>query len=254
MSHFDTLLRQLVSLTTAGFFALAPSIASASIPAAYFPKYKFKLAHSDSGTVQEIPVGQSFLSLTAANTKSRRPASINRAAQTVAAPSKIFYGENGTSISPELIANYNHVKASEKPIDISSIIPLDMKPTHDSAAVFSQVADQSLTTLFNSPELRESSIGQTATAVEQKMKQEVVIGSEDPESTQHKLNFNVQAFQATAQVQYTGLTNAALKYKIAKNELAMEVFEKVASNQDVVLSHSISSADRVSEVSFRWSF
>jgi len=205
----------------------------ASIPSYYFPSYSYQYQSVDP---------------------TRAPASINRAAIMVSTPSKIFYGDDGQSISPELIANFNQVKFNDKPLDIVLIIPLDMQPTNDSSVVMAQVADRSMTSFLNSESVRQSSVGQAATTVEQKMKQEVIIGGDDPKSVQHKFNFNVQAFQALAQVQYSGVTNAAIKYKIAESKVAVEMFEKLPGDRDLVFSHTMGREDRLSELSVRWTF
>lgn len=214
--------------------SLASSFAQAAIPQCYFPAYSYQ-----------------YMDVSSSN---RAPASINRAAIMISAPSKIFYGEDGQSISPELIANYNQIKSNDKPLDMRMIIPLDMQPSSDSASVMAQVADRSMTSFLNSQTVRESSLGQTATKVEQKMKQEVVFGGEDAKSVQHKFNFNLQAFQALAQVQYTGITNAAIKYKIAESKVAIEMFERLSGNRDIIVSHTMGRENRLSELSMRWSF
>lgn len=211
---------------------IAPAFSWAAVPYFYYPAYSYQVI---------LPQD------------SRSPASINRAAIMISTPSKIFYGEDGTSISPELIANFNHIKTADKPLDASSIIPIDMQPSTDQNLVFAQVADRSMNTLLNSETVRQSTVGRAATTVEQKMKQEVVFGG-DRKSVQHKLNFNVQAFQALAQIQYTGYTNAAIKYKIAAAQLDLEVYEKFSGNRDLVLSHSITRDNRLSGLSMRWNF
>ena len=184
----------------------------------------------------------------------RAPASINRVAISLVAPSRVFYGEDGKSLSPELIANFNLVKLQEKPMDTAQMIPTDMKPSDNSSEVFSKVADKSVASLMNSEAIRETAFGRAATQVEERMKAQVLMGGNSPKSIQHKLNFNMQAFQATAQVQYTGFTNANLKYKIAENKLGLEVFERVTRNKDLVMSHTISTLNRLSEISLRWNF
>jgi hypothetical protein len=215
--------------------SMAPSFSWAAIPFFYFPAYSYQY-------------------VTPQQQDSRTPASINRAAIMVSTPSKIFYGEDGTSISPELIANFNHIKTADKPWDASSIIPIDMVAPNDQNLLFAQVADRSMNSFLNSEAVRGSTVGQAATTVEQKMKQEVVFGGESSASIQHKLNFNVQAFQALAQVQYTGYTNAAIKYKIASAQLDVEVFEKFSGNRDLVFSHTITKENRISGMSMRWNF
>lgn len=203
---------------------------------------------------QEVVFG-SFAASSGVNQCSRAPAAINRAALSIVQPSKIFYGEDGgDALSPEMIANFNVIRHDEKPLDVASLIPMDMQPTDSSSEVFSQVADKSMTTILNSEAVRGSTIGQAATKVEQKLKTEVTIGGSEPKSIQHKLNFSAQAFQATAQVLYTGFTNAALRYKIAEHKLGVEVFEKVTGNKDVVMSHTMTPEDRLSEISVRWNF
>jgi hypothetical protein len=212
---------------------MAPSFSWAAIPFFYFPAYSYH-----SATPQD----------------SRTPASINRAAIMVSTPSKIFYGEDGTSISPELIANFNHIKTADKPLDASSIIPIDMVASNDQSLVFAQVADRSLNSFLNSQAVRESTVGQAATTVEQKMKQEVIFGGENTASVQHKLNFSVQAFQTLAQIQYSGYTNAAIKYKIASAQVDVELFEKFSGNRDLVFNHTITKENRMSGMSMRWNF
>ena len=172
----------------------------------------------------------------------------------VSKPSKIFYGDDGEPISPELIANFNQVKASEKPWDPQEMIPIDMQPTNSASQVAAQVADRTATTLWNSPTIRESSIGHAATTVEETLKQEVVLGDSRPQSIQHKFNFNVQAFQTLAQIQYSGFTNAAIRYKITESKFAFELFEKITGNKDLVVSHTIGREDRLSAMSVRWTF
>lgn len=183
---------------------------------------------------------------------SRAPAAINQAVLVQVNPEQVFSSENGKPISPDLIANYNQVKALEQPLDVTQLIPMDLSPTRDSSEVFSRVADKSATTYFNSPAVRATSLGQSATSVEKSLKQEIIFGRNP--SVQHKLNFNFQAFQSLAQMQYSGITNAAVKYKANESKLALEIFEKLRGGKDLVLSHTISPADRVSQVSLRWKF
>lgn len=260
MSHFEMeiKLQKILKISIACLLSVAPCFSQAAVPASYFPAYSFQLAQMEEIPSQErAPVALSenrSLEKARVFRQKRRPSSINRAAMMMAAPSKVFYGENGKALSPDLIANFYQFKATEKPMNMAEIIPMDMQPTDDSNQVLSRVADRTLTTFFNSKAVRESSLGRTATEVEKKMKQEVVLGGHGPKSIQHKLNFSLQAFQALAEVDYSGFTNAALKYKIAENKLAFEVFEKLSGNRDLVLSHTVARVDQVSEVSMRWTF
>jgi hypothetical protein len=250
----ETTIKRIIQFYIAWVFLITPVFSSA-LPMKFNTSTSYNRQNFSGSMQSPVMVISRKSVLRVVKSKARMPAAINRAALMVTSPSRIFYGENGTSLSPELIAEFNRVRAMEKPFDPSEIIPLDMHPTNNSSEIFSQVADRSMKTIMNSKTVRKSYLGQTATIVEKKMKQAVIIGaSDDPEAVQHKLNFNHQAFQATAQVEYTGVTNAALKYKIDESKLALELFEKVATGQDLVVSHSISPSDNLSQVSYRWNF
>jgi hypothetical protein len=175
----------------------------------------------------------------------RRPSAVSRDVMRLQKPVS-------TAFSAELISSYNYVKSTEKPFDMVQLVPTDLSPTSDSSAVLSQVADRSLSTLLNSSEMRATPIGRTATSVEQKMKQEVVVSGGGP--VQHKFTFQVQAFQAIARVDYKGFANASLKYKASESSLALEIWEKVTRTRDLVVSHISKPQDRVSSVGMRWNF
>jgi hypothetical protein len=180
----------------------------------------------------------------------RKPASINRAVLTIVRPSKVF-GLEGEFISPELIDTYNHIHAQQKPFDIGQIVPMDMQPSDNSNLIFSKIADRSVSVFMNSSEVRSTPFGKTTTSVEQKLKQDVTIEQGD---IKHKIAFSIQAFQATARVDYTGYINATLKYQANEASTGLEVFETVSKGKDLVVSHTTKPDDRVSTVSMRWNF
>lgn len=184
----------------------------------------------------------------------RTPASINRAVSAIATPSRIFYGHDGDAISPDLIATFNAIRAQEEKIDASKFIPLDLVPSKDSSMVFSRMADKSMQTMFNSVEFRQSSIGTATIAVQESLKTEVSVKKTKPSAVEHRIKFDVQAFQTLAQVRYSGVTNAALKYFAATEKLSLEVAEKISTNNDLILSHSIEPSNRISQVVVQWNF
>lgn len=183
---------------------------------------------------------------------SRNPSAINRAVLAITEPSPIFYGQDGKSLSPQLIATYNQVKAEEKLFDMSQIVPLDLPPTDDGHIVFSRIADQSVSSFFNSPEIKQSQFGKTAVEVESKLNQNVNIGNSG--SIQHKLNLNFQAFQSSAVVQYVGFTNVSLKYKALEHKVGFEVSENIGFNKKFSVNHSVNPEQYLSTMNFHWSY
>jgi hypothetical protein len=181
----------------------------------------------------------------------RNPAAINRAAIAMATPSKIL--NISKEISPELLYTYQKLKAEQKPFDVSQVLPSDLTPTNDSNLVFSKIADRSLSSFFNSEQLRATPIGRTATQVEQKMKQDISIKANKIE---HKFTFQIQAFQTIAKIDYRGLTNASLKYQASNSTMGLEVFDRLprTKNKDLVISHVANNTERISSLSVRWGF
>ncbi len=185
----------------------------------------------------------------------RMPASIGPGGS-LAAPSKIFFGQSGDPLPPDLVAIYHSVKeqeAAQEHFQTTDVIPLSLQPTQNMTDVVNKIADRSTSTLLNSKTFRESSVGQTTTKVENTLKKEVVIQSDEPRAVQHKFNFNYQAFQSEARIQYTGYANASMTYKVSEETLGLEVAEPIG-HQDLIVSHKVSPQDKFSQVSLRWSF
>lgn len=165
---------------------------------------------------------------------------------------KKTYSSPEVCFGPDVIQSYNQVKSDMKPVDFSQIVPLDLVPSDDSNRVFSKIADHSLSSLFNSDAMRATPLGQTATEVEQKMKQDLILA--DQGRVQHKLTINVQAFQTLAKIDYSGFTNASLQYQARDSSLNFEVSEKINRTRDLILGHLQKPSDRISSMSVRWSF
>jgi hypothetical protein len=185
--------------------------------------------------------------------KNRSPASINRGVQALATPSKLLY--NGeTLISADLIENYRRVQAERRGYDVDDFIPTNLQPSDDSSYVMAAIADKSLNTVFNRPEIRESALGRAATRVEKSLNKEVVVGGNSQNDIEHRFNFQLQAFQSQAQLRYDGITHAALSYQARSAVTSFEVFEKILRSKEVVVSHELRPDQRVSQVSLRWSW
>lgn len=179
---------------------------------------------------------------------------ISHGVQALAAPSKLLY-DGEVLISADLIDNYKRVQAEREDMKVSDFIPTNMKPSRDSGYVMSVIADRSMNTILNQPQFRESSLGRTANKVEKSLNQEVTFGGDKAKNEiQHKLNFQVQAFQSQAQIKYEGFTNAAVLYRAVNSAVTFEVFDKLPTvrQQQVVLSHELRPDEKISRLSVRW--
>lgn len=175
----------------------------------------------------------------------RKPSSINQGT---------LYQVIPTMLSAQLVHDYQTLKSQEKSLDVAKFVPMNLTPTENSGLVFSKIADHSMQSLMNSPEFKNTRFGQTASTVEHSLKQEVVFGGQEENGVKHKINFQVQAFQAAATIDYTGYTNARLTYQASTADLGLEVYKKLNSKRDLVLSHNMRPDQRLSQVSVRWNF
>lgn len=172
----------------------------------------------------------------------RAPAAINRAAVAQA-----------NLLSPELIQNFNEVKASMKAFDASQMLPTDLQPSQSESDVFNRIADHSLSNWFNSPEMKATPIGRTATEVEKKVSTDVTI-TDAKANIDHKVSFHILAFQALAKIDYSGYVNASFKYRATDTATIFELQEPLANHKEVYINHTTRPDDRISEAGVRWSF
>jgi len=137
------------------------------------------------------------------------------------------------------------------PADLNS---LDGKERQNEGAVASKFGDKAIQEWWNSPEMRNSSFGRTATTVEKSLKTEVSVPSKSKKGVDHKVSFQVLALQSAAKMEYKGWTNASLNYDARKRASKVEVSEKIMRNKDLTLSHTATAQEDISAVGVRWNW
>lgn len=187
---------------------------------------------------------------------SRGPASSDRLLVALAKPSKWF----GAGTFVPAPARQKNPATEQAHLDASNYIPSDMAidpelPSQQKGEiVVNRIADHSLTHYFNSPDFRKTSLGRTATDVEKKVKQEVVLKGASKDSIEHKFNFQVQAFQTLAKVEYIGFAQFSVSYNFRYETADMELAEKINARQSISLVHSRAPSESKSHVRMSWSF
>lgn len=140
--------------------------------------------------------------------------------------------------------------------DLGKILPSDLNTVagRDAGVVLTRIGDKALQHWFDSPQVRESAMGRTATTIEKKMKTEVAVPGGTDGEVDHKVSFQVLALQSSTKVEYKGWTNAAWNYDMRDRASRVEVSEKVWRNKDLTLSHTATAQEDVSAVGVRWSW
>ena len=142
-------------------------------------------------------------------------------------------------------------RVQELGLDFGMIIPSRLSPVSDVSGVSSQLLDHSVSAIFNNGIVKNSFVGRAAYTVEKKMKAEVALGGNDPDSTPHNIKFQVKASETKAVMEYRGLTNADLSYSIGGRKTRLEIYEKISDDSNLVYTHSDEPSDRRDVLSLR---
>lgn len=137
------------------------------------------------------------------------------------------------------------------PADLAT---LDAEERANAGYVATKFGDKAIQQWMDSPEVRASSLGRTATSVEKAMKTEVSVPSKSKTGVDHKVSFQVLALQTTAKMEYKGWTNAAASYDARKGASKVEVSEKLFRDKDLTVSHTATAQEDVSAVGVRWNW
>jgi hypothetical protein len=141
---------------------------------------------------------------------------------------------------------------------LNTTIPGNLAPSQSETEVLRRFGDQAIQNWLNSPEVRNSGFGKTASRVENAMKVEASIKSAPlspgGQAIDHKFSFQYLALQSQTKVEYKGWTNAMLRMDSGKNETAMEISERVLKNKDLVISHVKNPIENRSTMGLRWSW
>ncbi len=149
-------------------------------------------------------------------------------------------------------ADLRHVdRVHEIAVDYAMVIPGKLNPVRDVGGVGSQILDHTLTNIFNQGAIKNSFVGRAAETVEKKMKAEVAIGGDEPDSIQHNIKFQVKASETKASMEYRGVTNADVSYSIAARKTNVEIFESLGERSNLVYTHSDEPNDRRDVLSLR---
>lgn len=130
------------------------------------------------------------------------------------------------------------------------ILPKNVEDGESGNSVISEMIDNSFSLWWDKSPVKQTSIGQVADKVDKKLKTEVNLGKSTDNKTEHKLSVRVLAMQALAKLEYKGWVRAGLNYDARASKTQAEVLENISSNQDLKLSHSVSSDGNMSQLSW----
>jgi hypothetical protein len=136
--------------------------------------------------------------------------------------------------------------------DKNKIIPNSIHEEQTATEVLAQMADNTFSLWWETTPLRHTAVGKAADEAEKKLN--VKAEYEDKNKVKHAFNFKVLAMQALARIEYKGWVRAAISYDARAAKTEAEVSEKLNTNQDLVISQSITTAESKSQIGLRWSW
>lgn len=152
----------------------------------------------------------------------------------------------------------NELPATFTKEEINKYLPSQLVATDSSQTNLRKMSDRAMQVWIKSPTMQQFSVVQSAQVVEKAMKAEVDFGGGDPDSgenqIQHKVNFQIQAFQALSKVDYKGFVNASITYNLRDQTAGLEVREKILRDKDLYVNHSTSRLENLSSVGVKWNF
>jgi len=135
--------------------------------------------------------------------------------------------------------------------DVAKVIPTELQPGEDQNEIGLKIADRSANSITQGDFFRQSDIGRAANAVQNSLKTEMSLGGGEGHTT-HNIQMQVLAFEQKAFIRYAGFTHFKMTYLNYKNDLDLEVSEKIGDNTDFVLTHDVNAS--LSAANVRWSF
>ncbi len=133
---------------------------------------------------------------------------------------------------------------------LNKVIPSKIESNESANHFLSKMADNSVSLIWNTSDLKKTSLGRVADNAEKKLNMQTTV--EGKNNVNHSFSFKVLALQTLARLEYSGWFKGALSYEAHEAKTEAEFSEKINKNQDFVISQSLTSAESKSRVGLRW--
>ena len=134
----------------------------------------------------------------------------------------------------------------------------NLSPADNQKTLVAKIVDNSINYWWDNSGIKNTKIGQAVETVQNKVRADVNLGSTGSDKsanvTNHKLSVRLLAAQSLAKVEYFGWFKAAFTYNAKTSTAETELYENLANNKALVVSHTVSALERRSQVSFRWNW
>lgn len=132
--------------------------------------------------------------------------------------------------------------------DVATVIPTDMPSVANGNTVRDRILNRSINSILKSPMVMNNFFMKAAKKVEQTANmsvntKEAASKKGEPE-TEHKFNFNVEAFKREARLSYSGYIDSKIEYKMQDNSIRVSVEESLSKNSKIAVTHLTNSTEQ----------
>lgn len=133
---------------------------------------------------------------------------------------------------------------------INEVIPLDLKPTDSGMVIFNRIADRSFQKIINSDTFKSTPLGAINEKVKEQTKIELSVKPQG-DKVAHKLKAQVQPFQQSATLSYTGYIGVDYSLQPANDTQKIKV-EEIIADKRIYYETTQGPLERLQQVGVRW--
>ncbi|MEY4617323.1 MAG: hypothetical protein RJB66_2283 [Pseudomonadota bacterium] len=133
---------------------------------------------------------------------------------------------------------------------INEIIPMDLNPNDSGAVIFNRIADRSFQKIINSDSFKSTPLGAINEKVKEQTKIELSVKPQG-DKVAHKLKAQVQPFQQSATLSYSGYIGVDYSFQPANDTQKIKVEEIIADTR-VYYETTRGPLERLQQVGVRW--
>jgi hypothetical protein len=139
--------------------------------------------------------------------------------------------------------------------DMGTIIPASsMQPGEASGKCAARIVDYSVNNFLKSPRVKQSSVGRTATSVQNSLQTNASFGGTEPGAIKHSFQFAMKPIENKAELKYTGYTHAQLTYVASQSRVSFYVYENIYKATRIGFTNFMTPLERSSMMNIGWAF
>lgn len=162
------------------------------------------------------------------------------------------YDPDSKELNLQEIARLDQMAKSTTQASATEYLPMTLKASKDESGVAAQILEYNLDRLAQRGGWASTALA-PITTINRTLSGGIAI-SEDNNRSRQLVNFNVNAAQAMAALEYQGYVNARLAYQAQDSSMDLTISRKIYDNTQVAFHHVENNQETADRVSLRWTW